>query len=104
MAFISDNDSTNDTIAPTETTPASFPMPEGEPIMREDPTEPQFPRKGIVNTDRLNVREGPNFNENAIYQLAVGTEIEIFEIRIIDAVPWGRIEDGWVNCYYVDII
>lgn len=91
-------------------------IPEGEPILTEDPTEPpeteppteaptepEFPMKGIVNTDRLNVREKPDINEFVIKQLAVGTEIEVLEIKILDAIPWGRIEDGWVNLRYVDL-
>lgn len=81
-------------------------IPEGEPIIIEDPTEaptePEFPKMCIVNTDRLNVREEPDINNNVIRQLAVGTEIEVFEIKILDAIPWGRIADGWINLRYVD--
>lgn len=82
-------------------------IPEGEPIITEEystesPTEPKTVM-GTVNTDRLNVREEPDTNCTVIRQLEVGTRVEILEQKILDAVPWGRIEDGWINLRYVDL-
>ena len=98
-------------------------IPEGEPIITEEysteapteipteapteapaeaPTEPETVM-GTVNTDRLNVREEPDVNCFVIKQLAVGTRVEILEQKILDAIPWGRIEDGWINLRYVDL-
>ena len=92
-----------ETITPTEIVE----IPEGEPIITEEPTEaptePEFPKMGVVNTDRLNVRTEPDINCYVNYQLAVGTEVEILEIKILDAIPWGRIADGWINLRYVDV-
>lgn len=83
---------------------------ESEPIVMENPTEapteePTEPETvmGTVNTDRLNVREEPDINCFVIKQLAVGTRVEILERKILDAIPWGRIEDGWINLRYVDL-
>lgn len=88
-------------------------IPEGEPLIRgeypteaptEVPTEPHFPMRGVVLVDRLNVREEPDINCHVKYQLDVGEEIEVFEIKILDAIPWGRIEnDLWVNLRYVEL-
>lgn len=87
-------------------------IPEGEPIITEtvptetpeEVTEPKFPMKGIVLVDRLNVREEPDINHVVKYQLAIDEEIEVYEIKILDAVPWGRMEnDMWVNLRYVKL-
>lgn len=81
-------------------------IPEGEPIMREDPTEPPTEPPvimGTVNTDRLNVRKEPDINARVFRQMAVGTRVEILERKILDGVEWGRVEDGWINLRYVDI-
>jgi hypothetical protein len=88
-------------------------IPEGEPLIRgeypteaptEVPTEPHFPMKGVVLVDRLNVREEPDINHYVKYQLEVGEEIEVLEIKILDAIAWGRMEnDMWVNLRYVDL-
>lgn len=87
-------------------------IPEGEPIITEEVptetpeevTEPVFPMKGIVLVDRLNVREEPDINHWVKYQLTVGEEIEILEIKILEAIPWGRMEnDMWVNLRYVKL-
>ena len=86
-------------------------IPEGEPILTEDPTEPptHFPMKGLVLVDRLNVRKEPDINHHVSYQLAIDEEIEVFEINIIDtddwgSIAWGRItDDMWVNLRYVEL-
>lgn len=97
------------TTTPTEPESDLVEIPEGEPIIREDLTEPptEAPTEpsvlmGTVNTDRLNVREEPDINVFVIRQLAIGTRVEILEEKILDGVHWGRIEDGWINLRYVD--
>lgn len=77
-------------------------IPEGEPLITEDPTEPPT-FMGTVNTDRLNVRKEPYIDAHVFRQLEVGTRVEILEEKILDAVTWGRIEDGWINLRYVTL-
>lgn len=85
-------------------------IPEGEPIIRENPTEPPteeptepYPKMGTVVVDRLNVRKEPYIDKNIVYQLAIDTRIEILEVKILDAIPWGRIANGWINLRYIDL-
>lgn len=77
-------------------------IPEGEPILTEDPTEPPTVM-GTVRVDRLNVRNEPDINKHVFRQMAVGTRVEILEQKVIDSIRWGRIEDGWINLRYVAI-
>lgn len=109
-----DTDEPIPTIMPAEPESDPVTIPEGEPLMKEDPTEdptepptevPTEPATimGTVNTDRLNVRKEPDINVFVIRQLAIGTRVEILEQKILDGVHWGRIEDGWINLRYVDI-
>jgi hypothetical protein len=83
-------------------------IPDGEPIIREEystETPTDAPAVwGVVNTDRLNVRKEPYMDAQVFRQLSVGTRIEILEQKILDGVPWGRIEAGWVNLKYVDLL
>lgn len=93
-----------ETIVVIETDPSPIDIPEAEPIITEDPTEPPTEppvTMGTVNTDRLNVRKEPDIDEIVIKQLAVGTRVEILEKKILDAIPWGRIAEGWINLRYV---
>ena len=96
------NNMTQSTV-PTETNAAVPDIPEGEPILTEDPTEPPTVM-GTVNTDRLNVRNKPDIDDHVFRQMAVGTRVEILEKKETpDGITWGRIEDGWINLRYVTI-
>lgn len=82
-------------------------IPEGEPIIMEEyiteaPTEPTIVC-GTVNTDRLNVRKEPYIDARVYRQLSIGSRVEILERKILDGIPWGRIEVGWINLEYIDL-
>ena len=77
-------------------------IPEGEPIITEDPTEPPT-IMGIVNTDRSNVYKEPYIDSHVFKQLNIGTHVEIMELKILDTVPWGLSDYGWINMKYITI-
>ena len=67
----------------------------------EEPTEPPYVAMGTVTTDNLNIRSSPVSDSAIIRQLSEGTRLSFIEIKTIDGVNWGRIEEGWVNLNYV---
>lgn len=77
---------------------------ETEAEIIETQPEVKFPIKGTVLVDRLNVRKEPDINCVVKYQLSIGEEIYIYEIKILDAIPWGRLSnDMWINLRYIKL-
>ncbi len=73
------------------------------PPTEEPTTPPEDVIMGTVTTDNLNIRSNPSIDSTVITQLAVSTRVEIFERKTVNGVPWGRIEQGWINLNYVAI-
>lgn len=76
----------------------------GEGRDNEDPIETNIEQKGVVLSDKLNIRSGPGVNNNAIAEpLTNGQEVEIVEI----SGDWLKINTnltGWVHKNYIKII
>ena len=69
-------------------------------------TEPeQKPQAGVtvtVNTDGLNVRQGPGTNYQSIQKVNTGTKLVITETAKGGSYNWGKCELGWVCLSYTD--
>ena len=100
---------TTDTSEPTVQTTESTQEPTDEPTEEptEEPTDPEVTEPpvtiGIVNADNLNVRTEPYTTADILKRLAINTQVEILEQKIVDGVNWGRTEEGWINMNYVTI-
>ena len=51
----------------------------------------------------LNVRTGPGTNYVMTSTLTKGTQINIYEQKVVNGMTWGRIDQGWVSLNYVTI-
>ena len=58
---------------------------------------------GVVAGDSVNVRTGPGMNYNATSTLPIGTKVLIQEVDLKTALPWGKIEEGWICLNYVQL-
>ena len=57
---------------------------------------------GIVNSNvNLNVRTGPGTNYPMVTTLTKGTQINIYEQKLVNGMNWGRCDQGWVSLNYV---
>ena len=69
-------------------------------------TEPeQTPQAGVtvtVNTDGLNVRQGPGTNYKSIQKVNNGTKLVITETAKGGSYTWGKCNLGWVCLQYTD--
>lgn len=57
----------------------------------------------VVNTDTLRIRSGPGVNNTHVGDLTRGTKVEILEQTVVNRTTWGRIKQGWISLYYVDL-
>ena len=90
---------------PEETTPTEPETePETEPTVPEVPAEPENPpvRTGTVKANGgLNIRSGASTGHPVVGSLADGAKVEILEQKIVGAMVWGKVEQGWVSMQYV---
>jgi len=62
----------------------------------------QFPRKGFVTTDNVNVRTGPGTDYSRVTQMHKGDAVTIHEVRAGGSYQWGRLDSGnWICMDYV---
>lgn len=62
------------------------------------PTEP--PKEMKVTTNYVNVRSGPATGYDKVRQCHTGDKILVYEVKDVDGVLWGRLEDGWICLKY----
>jgi len=71
----------------------------------EDSPEPEAPAKSVTGTvnvsDALRVRSGPSTAYSVVGTLSKGTRVEILEQKIVGAMRWGKISNGWISLDYV---
>ena len=87
-----------------ETPPATEPEATEPPVTEPPATEPETPvsRMGTVKvSDALCVRSGPSTGYEVVAYLTNGTRVEILEQKIVGAMIWGRISNGWISMTYV---
>ena len=75
----------------------------------EDPTEPtetEPVEKSVMGTvmyNNLNVRSNASTDSTVLKQLAINSRVEVLSQKVVGDTTWGRIADGWINLYYVEI-
>lgn len=73
--------------------------------VEEDKSEPEVPAKSVTGTvnvsDALRVRSGPSTAYSVVGTLSKGTRVEILEQKIVGAMRWGKISNGWISLDYV---
>lgn len=70
----------------------------GEVPTDPPPTEP--PVEMIVTTNYVYVRSGPDAGYDPLRQHFKGDKIIVYEVKKVNGVPWGRLEDGWLCLKY----
>ena len=70
----------------------------GEVPTDPPPTEP--PVEMTVTTNYVYVRSGPDSNYDPLRQHFKGDKILVYEVKYVNDVPWGRLEDGWICLKY----
>ena len=55
----------------------------------------------VVNTSSLRIRSGAGTNYSVVDGLNRGDKVEIYEIKTVGSVKWGRISKGWISLDYV---
>lgn len=65
--------------------------------------EEQTIATGVVRTNgSLLIRAEPSTAATIVGRLASGTQVNIYEIKTVGAMTWGRISAGWICLNYVD--
>ncbi len=89
--------------------PSLPPLPEN-PDQPENPSEPDEPSTEVMYTGSvrgtyaLRVRTGPGTNYAEITRLTYGVKVNIYEIRKVNNLRWGRIDNGWVCLTYIELV
>lgn len=55
-----------------------------------------------INYSYLNIRSLPSIESSKVGSVTKGSKVEILAVDIVDNVPWGRIENGWISLQYTD--
>lgn len=55
----------------------------------------------VANTSSLRIRSGAGTNYGIVGSLNRGDKVEIYEIKTVGSVKWGRISNGWISLDYV---
>lgn len=59
---------------------------------------------GVVNVDTsLTIRKTPGMRGTVLDYYHCGDEVYITELKYVDAMTWGKTEDGWISMEYVDL-
>lgn len=90
-------ETTEPTTAPAETEPTK--PAETQPAE----TKPTVTLTGTVNTNGLNVRKAAGVASPKAATLNQGAKVTVYEQITKDSAPWGRIDQGWVCMYYIDL-
>lgn len=67
----------------------------------EKPTEPETQTGTVKVNDSLRIRSGPSTGYSVVGYLQNGTKVEILEQKIVGAMVWGKIANGWISMDYV---
>lgn len=86
------------TEAPTEEPTETPTEPETQP-----PASPEIVATGKVTVNTLYIRSGAGTSYSKAGKLSKGTAVEIYEIKSVSGVRWGRISGGWICLSYVEL-
>ena len=78
------------------------------PSTPETPTEPEKPANSVltgvvINTDQLRVRTAAGTANKEVARLKAGTKVKIYEQVMVNNMPWGRIDKGWICLTYIKL-
>lgn len=59
--------------------------------------------KGTVTATSLRIRSGPGTGNGILGYLPKGARVEIFEMKTVSGMTWGRITQGWISLDYVTL-
>lgn len=98
-------DMTTEATEPTETTEAPTTEATEAPTEETEETKETGIRglPGVVTGDSVNVRKGPGTHYNSNSVLVEGTKVVIQEVDLKTALPWGKVEEGWICLNYVKL-
>lgn len=57
----------------------------------------------VVGTDALRIRSAPGIQNAKVGTLTGGTRVTILETAMVGSTTWGRISQGWISLYYVEL-
>lgn len=57
----------------------------------------------VVKCSYLNVRAAAGVDNARVTKLAKGTKVTIYETKKVNSATWGRIDQGWVHLYYIQL-
>lgn len=77
--------------------------PEKDPDTGSTETGKPIATGKVVGANSLRVRSGPGSNHNIVGGLTMGQSVNIYEIKTVNGVAWGRIETGWISMNYVKL-
>ena len=78
--------------------------PETEKPETENPsTKPMNKTGTIVKTTELRIRAGAGTDYEQVGKLYKGDRVVILETAQVGKATWGRIEQGWIHMYYVEL-
>ena len=72
-----------------------------------EPTDPPAEEKVIatgtvkLSSGSLNVRKGPGTSYAKVGSVSNGDKVEIYELKTVSGVQWGRIAKGWISMEFV---
>ena len=85
---------------PEETKPEETEPEETEPEETK-PAEPETVMGTVKVNDWLRVRSGPSTGYAEVRKLKPNDRVEILEQKVVGAMVWGKISDGWVSMEYI---
>lgn len=69
-----------------------------------DSAESELPMYGVITgTDTLRVRAGAGTDHEQVGTLKRGDRVKILETTKVGRATWGRIDQGWISLYYVEL-
>jgi hypothetical protein len=89
--------------------PAGEHDPEQIPTVTKERSPPKAAKRGVVNTDGLNLRAGSGMASPVVTELSKGTEVEILNGAENAVTIWLRVKvpsikkEGWLSSRYLDI-
>ena len=60
-------------------------------------------KTGTITGNGLNIRGGPGTGYASVGTLNSGDRVTIFNTTVVDGVPWGNIDKGWISMEFVKL-
>ena len=73
----------------------------------DDSSEPEYTTVlytgKVALTNSLTIRKQANANSTSVGKLTLGTKVEIYDVKVVNGMKWGRVSKGWISMNYVEI-